>query len=99
VRNALGVGEPIASLISAFCHIEPEQEARFEPDAWEEAITDFLEGRKDVTVLEVARGALSIDTAKLGTVDQRRVTAILERLGWVRGKMDSKGRRPWVIPK
>jgi predicted P-loop ATPase len=80
-------------------HIEPEQEARFEPDAWEEAITDFLEGRKDVTVLEVARGALSIDTAKLGTVDQRRVTAILERLGWVRGKMGSKGRRPWVIPK
>lgn len=80
-------------------YIQPEQEARFEADAWEDAITDFLVGRTNVTVLEVARGALSMETAKLGTADQRRVTTILDRLGWQRGKMDSKGRRPWIISK
>ena len=48
----------------------------------------FWTARKEVTVLEVARGALVIDTARLGTADQRRVTAILERLGWERGKME-----------
>jgi predicted P-loop ATPase len=90
-------------------HIEPEQEARFEPDAWETAIEDYLseklkkaEGVKDpekerrVTVLEVARVALSIDTPRLGTADQRRVTNILERLKWERGRRGNEGERYWV---
>jgi predicted P-loop ATPase len=76
-------------------HIRPEQEARFEADAWEEAITRWLEGRSRVTVLEVAREALSIETPRIGTADQRRITACLERLGWARQKMDWKGRIPW----
>jgi predicted P-loop ATPase len=90
-------------------HIQPEQEARFEPDAWETAIEDYLseklkkaEGVKDpekerrVTVLEVARNALGIDTAKFGTADQRRVANILERLKWGRGKRGNEGERYWV---
>jgi predicted P-loop ATPase len=90
-------------------HIEPQQEARFEPDAWETAIEDYLseklkkaEGVKDpekerrVTVLEVARVALSIDTPRLGTADQRRVTDIMDRLKWERTKKDSRGNRWWV---
>jgi hypothetical protein len=86
-------------------HIQPEQEARFEPDAWEEAIAEHLskklqqamcEKERSTTVLELAREALFIETARLGTADQRRITAILERLGWERDKMDAKGRIRWV---
>ena len=75
--------------------IAPEQEARFDTDAWEDAIGPFLAESERVTVLEVAQTALGMDTHKLGTADQRRVTAIMERLGWRRGKRDYKGNRWW----
>jgi predicted P-loop ATPase len=39
-------------------HIVPEQEARFEADAWEEAVSRWLAARTRTSVLEVARNAL-----------------------------------------
>jgi predicted P-loop ATPase len=76
-------------------HIRQEQEARFEADPWEEPITEWLRSRERVTVFEVARGALSKDTGSIGTADRNRITAILQRLGWMRGKR-SAGARAWV---
>ena len=78
--------------------IAPEQEARYEADAWEDAIEGFLAGKQRVTVLEVARGGLHIDVPRLGTADQRRIMAALERLGWRRGKR-AGGARWWVPPQ
>jgi predicted P-loop ATPase len=75
-------------------HVRPEQDARYEADAWEEAVVQWLDGKAETTVLKVARGALFIDTPKLGTQDQRRIAAALERLGWVRGKR-TENERPW----
>jgi predicted P-loop ATPase len=77
-------------------HIRAEQEARYEADAWEQAIVEWLGTKERVTVLEVARGALSIETAKIGTADQRRISAALERLGWTRGPRGNSGERFWV---
>jgi predicted P-loop ATPase len=93
-------------------YMVPEQAARYEGDAWEEPIVRFLDGsvtdgkpsagRKQVTVYEVARYALDIDTPRISTSDQRRIAAALEQLGWRRqrgreGKtlLDSKGRVVW----
>lgn len=76
-------------------HIRPAQEARFEVDAWEDAIAEWLQGKDETTVLAVARMALSMETPRLGTAEQRRISAILERLGWVRGKRTLSS-RPWV---
>ena len=76
-------------------HIQPEQEARFEVDAWEQAISFWLMGKTQTTILVVAREALFIDLPKIGTGDQRRIAAILERLGWSRGGRTTAG-RPWV---
>ena len=76
-------------------HIRPAQEARFEADAWEEAIGQCLAGKARTTVLEVARYALSMETQKLGTSEQRRISAILERLGWVRASRGHGGVRYW----
>jgi predicted P-loop ATPase len=73
----------------------PEQEARYEADVWEEAIRGFLADKQRVTVLEVARDGLHIDLPRIGTADQRRITAALERLGWGRGKRAGSA-RPWV---
>lgn len=75
-------------------HIAPQQEARFEADAWEDAIAQLLACRCRITVLQVAKH-LQIDTPRLGTADQRRISAILERLGWSRGKRGPNGERFW----
>ena len=78
--------------------IEPEQEARYEADAWEDSITEYLAGETSVTVGKVASGALGIDKARLGTHEQRRISSALERNGWTRAKKDSAGKRWWVPP-
>ena len=72
-------------------HIRAEQENRFEADAWETVIASFLIGRDRVQVSEVARDALFIETAKIGTKEQRRIAAILSRFGWTNIK-DWQGR-------
>ena len=67
-------------------YIAAEQAARYEGDAWEESIENWLEDKSRVTVYQVAFEALKFDTPRIGTADQRRITAILERLGWRRGR-------------
>jgi predicted P-loop ATPase len=76
--------------------IIPEQEARYEVDAWEDAISGFVAGKHRTTVLKVARDGLHIDVPRISTADQRRITAALERLGWGRGKREGNAR--WWVP-
>jgi predicted P-loop ATPase len=78
-------------------HIVPEQEARFESDAWEENIKKHLLSKDRVTVGEIAKNALHIETARVGTADQRRIGAVLYSLGW-RPIRDYQG-RAYVRPK
>jgi len=72
-------------------HIEPEQEARFETDAWQPEIEAFLESRNRVQVTEIARDALRMRTERIGTAEQRRIAAVLAKLGWTPIR-DWKGR-------
>jgi predicted P-loop ATPase len=65
-------------------HIAPEQESRYEADAWEDKIAAYLEITSRTTVGEVAREALHFDIKNVGTADQRRISAIMERFGWAR---------------
>ena len=76
--------------------IVPEQDARYEPDAWEDVIGSFLAGRGRATILEVAREALFMTTDRIGTADQRRIAAAMERLKWKHGPRTAKGR--WWFP-
>jgi predicted P-loop ATPase len=88
-------------------HIMPQQGTRYEADAWEEAIEKFVDGFQQAgvpthrsaihqtTILQIAKEALFIDTGRIGTADQRRIAAILERLGWVRGAKTKHG-VPWM---
>ena len=76
-------------------HIMPEQERRFEADVWEEAIEQYLGLEPRVTVSQVAKIALAMETAKIGTADQRRIAAVLTNLGWSREKKDGTGKRWW----
>jgi predicted P-loop ATPase len=76
-------------------HIAPEQEARFEADAWEEIVAAWLTSEEKTTVTAVAKGALHIETPRIGTADQRRIASILERLSWRRMPKDWTGKIPW----
>jgi predicted P-loop ATPase len=77
-------------------HIMPEQAARYEADAWEENIATFLGERSEVTVGQVARDCLGIETPRIGTSDQRRIAAAMERLGWRRDARSHGGVRSWT---
>ncbi|MBB3972519.1 VapE domain-containing protein [Hansschlegelia beijingensis] len=80
-------------------HIAPQQEERFEADAWEDVIATFLASRTVTTVKEVGTSeeCLNIERGRLGTADQRRIAAALERLGWVRApKKTAEGLVQWL---
>ena len=78
-------------------HIRPQQDSRYEADAWEQAIADWVPGQGDeMTILTVARKALHMDTPKIGTADQRRIAAALEHLGWERAPRQHGGVRRWM---
>ncbi len=77
-------------------HIAPMQEARFETDAWEEFITDWLPTKERTTIMKLALGALGIDAGKLNLTDQRRIKGVLTRLGWKEGERTKDGR--WWVP-
>ena len=77
-------------------HIMPQQAERYEADAWEETIAGYLDKHAKVTVGEVARAAIGIETPRIGTADQRRIAAVLEQLGWRRQKKDWEGNRWWA---
>ncbi|WP_229681725.1 virulence-associated E family protein, partial [Neoroseomonas lacus] len=75
-------------------HIRPQQDARYEADAWEEVIADWLVGKARVALLDVAIEAIGLDKSKVGTQEQRRIAGAMERLGWVRGQRTKAG-IPW----
>jgi predicted P-loop ATPase len=81
-------------------HVMPEQAERYEADCWEEPIAIYLEIKERVTIGEIARNALGFANDRIGTADQRRIAAALERLNWRRercdGKTDWQGKRWWV---
>ena len=83
-------------------YIKPQQDARYEDDAWETAIAAFLKSDTTAvtsgktTVWAVAK-SLGFETSRLGTADQRRIAAALVRVGWERtGKQDDDGRIMFV---
>jgi predicted P-loop ATPase len=77
-------------------YMVPEQAARYEADAWEDNIREHIGALARVTISQVARDALHIETPRIGTAEQRRIAAVLENLGWKRGKRDHTGTRWWV---
>jgi predicted P-loop ATPase len=81
-------------------HIQPQQEARYEADVWEEKIHDVLLDKSRVTVGQVAIDGLGFETPRIGRSEQNRIMAAMERVGWKRerpdGKTDWQGKRWWV---
>jgi putative DNA primase/helicase len=84
-----------AELIAA---AERAQAARYQADAWETVIGDWLKSfnRPSITIPEVLAEALSItDKAKWTRSDQIRVGNCLKRLGWPKRRSGPRGAEAW----
>src|SRR5262249_26169393 len=82
-------------------HIAPQQAARYEGDAWEEDIVRHLSclTERRITVNQLAKDALHLETSRIGTAEQRRIASILTAIGWARGDRGNKGERYWYPPR
>src|SRR6185436_3209035 len=72
-----------------------EQDARYQGDAWEQLIAEYLDSRKTVTIGELLEGPLGLERSKWGNHEQMRVVRALTRLGWIRRKVRVDGRQVW----
>jgi predicted P-loop ATPase len=77
-------------------HMEPEQDARFEVDAWNDATVRHLQTVVRATIPDVAVNALGLQLGRLGVPEQKRIAAILLRLGWKSRR--NKHERWWERP-
>jgi predicted P-loop ATPase len=71
-------------------YIAPEQATRYEADAWEDSIREFVALLAKTTIPALAVDALGFKTSSIGTADQRRIAAILTTLGWKPGRDNHK---------
>jgi predicted P-loop ATPase len=70
---------------------KPEQEARYEVDAWTEKIVQWMAGRTDASVGEVLTGALGVARERWSQTAQNRVAKILVNGGFERARPGRAG--------
>jgi predicted P-loop ATPase len=79
-------------------YIAPEQADRLETDAWEQPIKSYLTFKSRVTITQVAKEAVGLETSRIGRADQNRIARILQVLNWRRLPKDGDGTRWWGPP-
>ena len=75
-----------------------QAEDRMQVDAWMYPIIEWLQqnnGLPYVTTAQIMAGALSLDKARWSQPEQKRVAAILKRLGFSRRKVGPRTARVW----
>jgi predicted P-loop ATPase len=74
-----------------------EQQQRYDEDAWQPLIADWIEDRGHVTVEQVLRNCVDKPSRDWNQSDKSRVARCLRAIGWTRKRApaDEKGRRPW----
>lgn len=90
---------------------KPQQNARYEGDAWEKAVHDWDRSLPNGTdqfgdpiripltpplfLIDIARGAFNLPPDRFGVREQRRLVSVLETLGWTREPRTKRG-IPWT---
>jgi predicted P-loop ATPase len=67
-----------------FAVSEREQVDRHMEDPWTGKIADFLFGKTEVAISDIAIDGLNFDVARVGRADANRIVGILRLLGWGR---------------
>jgi predicted P-loop ATPase len=74
---------------------EQEQADRYEGDAWDEAISSWIEDRDSVSISEVLTACLDKPKANWTQTDKNRVARCLRAAGWERYKAGPRSERQW----
>lgn len=74
-------------------HIAPQQEERYEFDEWYDTIRNHVALLKTTTITDVAKGCLEFKIDRLDIGVQRRIGAILRKIGFI--SKHQKNRRWW----
>jgi predicted P-loop ATPase len=70
----------------------PVQAHRHVLDAWTTTVTDYIQGKPDVTITEVLKDALKFQESMISDREAKRVGRILRSLGWERRSIRRAGR-------
>jgi putative DNA primase/helicase len=73
-----------------------EQEARYQGDAWEGPITDWLAARPETTTGQIMTECLGIEIGRQDRSAQTRVGNVLRRIGWRRIKVRIGDAFRWI---
>jgi predicted P-loop ATPase len=74
-----------------------EQQQRYDEDAWQPLIADWLQGREYVTVDQILRQCIERQPKDWSHADKARIGRCLHVMGWTRKRApkDDKDRREW----
>lgn len=71
-----------------------EQDSRYQMDAWENRVAEYIEGKSWVEVGDVLLNCLNIPIGQWKRADEMRVATALKHMHWVRSR-EGSGRRRW----
>lgn len=72
-------------------YLKPLQETRYEGDAWQAPLREYLNDQMisaKLSLMDIAKGALFMERARFPMADQKRLAALLRQEGWMRVKSD-----------
>jgi len=74
-----------------------EQQQRYDEDAWQSLIEEWIEGREYVTIEQILRLCIQKQPSDWNQGDKNRIARCLRAIGWTRkrGPKDEKGHRDW----
>jgi predicted P-loop ATPase len=75
-----------------------EQQARYEGDAWDDKIGEFLSLKSTVSITEILESCIDKPKKDWSRGDELRIARSLKSKGWIRYRettADEKGQRPW----
>jgi predicted P-loop ATPase len=75
-----------------------EQQERYDEDAWQPLVEEWVQGRERVTLDQILRDCLGKEPRDWTQGDKTRVARCLRAIGWTRKRApkDERGRREWI---
>jgi putative DNA primase/helicase len=71
------------------------QETRRRTDAWEGILEDYLQGRPETTIRDLAVDCLKIHISAIDMLTQKRIGTILRRMKWGK-RVSNSNKKVWV---
>jgi predicted P-loop ATPase len=75
---------------------EEQQDQRYQADAWQEEIEDYVIGRSSISIEEILKGVFGLTVDRWGQIEQNRAARCMRKMGWSRVQVRDGKKRKWV---